>query len=804
MLRNYLLIAWRNLRRHKGFSAINIFGLAIGIAACLLILQYVRFELSYDDFHAKADRVYRVRQDRYNDGKLSTQWAAGAYAVGNSFKDAFAEIEAYVKVRADEAMVITRGAERFKVERTFHAGSQFFNVFSYPLLAGDPRTALVEPNTVVISKALADKYFNGQDPLGQTLRFNEKLDYRVTGVFKELPPNTHLKFDVLISFATFEAMVGPDNSPDKAWQWDGCMTYLLLRPGANPQALEGKFPKVVDQLAGADLKKYNSAAVYLLQPLQDIHLYSHYMMEAEANGDGNAVYLLLGIAFFIVVIAWVNYVNLATARAVNRAKEVGIRKVVGSDRGQLIKQFLFESALLNALAVGLALVLVLAALPFFNGLSGQQMGFSLLGSGAFWGALAALYVTGTLLSGLYPAFVLSSFMPVTVLKGKLSTSRRGVVLRQSLVVFQFAASLFLLVGTFTVFRQIQFMRSQGLGVQIDQTLVINSLIVRDSTFLTRLGSFKDEMRQLPGVRQIAVSTSIPGQAAGWNAGGIRLKGTDEAQGKQYRVIGMDYDFLDAYGIKLLAGRKFSKAYGTDPKAVIFNKLAAQQLGFDKPEEALGKEIEFWGEQYTIIGVSDNHHQQSLREAYEPLIFRMIPDASGYFSVKLGTGQLAGTIAGLQKGWNAFFPGNPFEYFFLDDHFDAQYQADRRFGQVFGLFTGLAILVACLGLFGLASFTTMQRTKEIGVRKVLGASVQQILQLLYKDFALLVVLAFVVAVPVSWYATNRWLQTYAFRIETEWWLYALPFGLVLLVALLTVSYQTLKAALANPVTSLRSE
>jgi putative ABC transport system permease protein len=804
MLRNYLLIAWRNLRRHKGFSAINIFGLAIGIAACLLILQYVRFELSYDDFHAKAERVYRVRQDRYNDGKLSTQWAAGAYAAGNSFKSAFGEIEAYVKLRTNGPMVITRGAERFKVEKPFHAGAQFFNVFSYPLLSGDPRTALNEPNTVVLSEAIARQFFPGQDPLGKTLRFDEKFDYRITGVFRELPANTHLKFDVLISFATFEAMLGPDNSTDKAWQWDGCLTYLLLRPGTDPKLLEAKFPKVVDQLAGEEHKQYNSAAIYLLQPLRDIHLYSHYMGEAEANGDGNAVYLLLGIAFFIVVIAWVNYVNLATARAINRAKEVGIRKVVGSNRQQLVKQFLFESALLNALAVGLALVLVVVALPFFNRLSGQQMGFSLLSSAVFWGSLVALYVTGTLLSGLYPAFVLSSFMPVTVLKGKLSSSRRGVVLRQSLVVFQFAASLFLLVGTFTVFRQIQFMRSQNLGIQIDQTLVINSLIVRDSTFLTQLDAFKDEMRRLPGVRKIAVSTSIPGEPAGWNAGGIRLKGTDEAQGKQYRVIGMDYDYLDAYGLKLLTGRKFSKAYGTDPQSVIFNKMAVQQLGFDKPEEAIGKEIEFWGKQYTIIGVADNYHQQSLREAYEPLIFRLIPDASNYFSVKVETGQLPATMAGLQKGWNAFFPGNPFEYFFLDDHFDAQYQADRRFGQVFGLFTGLAILVACLGLFGLASFTTMQRTKEIGVRKVLGASVRQILQLLYKDFAVLVVLAFVVAVPVSWYATHRWLQTYAFRIEPEWWLYALPFGLVLLVALLTVSYQTLKAALANPVNSLRSE
>jgi putative ABC transport system permease protein len=317
-------------------------------------------------------------------------------------------------------------------------------------------------------------------------------------------------------------------------------------------------------------------------------------------------------------------------------------------------------------------------------------------------------------------------------------------------------------------------------------------------------AFKEEMLRLPGIQKMAVSTSIPGDAVGWNAGGIRLKSQDEKDAKQYRVIGGDYDYLDTYGMKLVAGRKFSKAYGTDPKTVIFNKMAVQQLGFNKPEEALDQVIEFWGEQYKIIGVIDNYHQQSLREAYEPLIFRLIPDLAGPISVKVGPGQLSGTIANIQAGWNRFFPGNPFEYFFLDEHFNEQYKADQRFGQVFGLFTGLAILVACLGLFGLASFATVQRTKEIGVRKVLGASVSQILQLLYKDFALLVVIGFVISVPIAWYVTHQWLQGYAFRTEPEWWLFVLPFAVVLLIALLTVSFQTLKAALANPVTSLRAE
>jgi putative ABC transport system permease protein len=587
--------------------------------------------------------------------------------------------------------------------------------------------------------------------------------------------------------------------------WDGSLSYLLLKAGTDPKALQAKFPAYIQKTIGEELKKYDAGAVYNLQSLPDIHLYSHFMGEVEPNGDGNAVYLLLGIAFFIVVIAWVNYINLATARAINRAKEVGIRKVAGSFRGQLIRQFLLESALLNALAVGVALILVVIALPFFNKLSGQELSFSLLLSPSFWLALLGLFVIGAFLSGLYPAFVLSGFMPVTVLKGKMSSSHRGVFLRKSLVVFQFAASLFLLIGTFTVFRQIQFMRDQKLGINIDQTLVIQPPIVRvDSTFQTTMTAFKEEMLRFPGIQKMAVSTSIPGDAVGWNAGGIRLKSQDEKDAKQYRVIGGDYDYLDTYGMKLVAGRKFSKAYGTDPKTVIFNKMAVQQLGFNKPEEALDQVIEFWGEQYKIIGVIDNYHQQSLREAYEPLIFRLIPDLAGPISVKVGTGQLSGTIANIQAGWNRFFPGNPFEYFFLDEHFNEQYKADQRFGQVFGLFTGLAILVACLGLFGLASFATVQRTKEIGVRKVLGASVSQILQLLYKDFALLVVIGFVISVPIAWYVTHQWLQGYAFRTEPEWWLFVLPFAVVLLIALLTVSFQTLKAALANPVTSLRAE
>ncbi|SDK00964.1 putative ABC transport system permease protein [Catalinimonas alkaloidigena] len=807
MLKSYFLVAVRSLLKQRFYSLINLFGLAIGIACCLLILQYVRYELSYDDFHTKKENLYRVQQDRYDKGELSTQWAAGAYAVGNSFKDAFPEVEEYVKVVPTGSLVVGYGEDKLKVEKIYFASSAFFEVFSYPLVQGNPATALTEPNTVVLSASTARNIFGDEDPLGKTVRLNEEVDAKVTGVYADLPANTHLKFDMLRSYATFVQQVGPDNNPDEAWMWDGCMTYLLLQPGTDPKALEAKFSDYVEANIGEDLAQYDADAVYLLQPLPDIHLYSHYMMEAEPNGDGTATYLLLGIAFFIIIIAWVNYINLATARAMNRAKEVGIRKSVGSLRSQLIQQFLMESAVLNALAVVLAILLVVVALPAFNRISGQELSFSLLSTPLFWVSLLALYLVGAFLSGLYPAFVLSAFNPATVLKGSMKTSHRGNRLRQGLVVLQFAASLFLLIGTLAVFRQISFMRDQDLGINIDQTLVIQAPIIRsrqDSIYVGDKQAFKQEMLRYPAIRSITASSAVPGGAVGWNAGGIRLKGQDASDSKQYRVIAVDYDFLDAYGLKLLAGRKFGEEYGNDPGTVVFSRTGVQQLGFDNPDDALNKEIEFWGATYTVVGVVDDFHQESLRETYEPLIFRCIPGVHGAFSVKVATSNLQETIAHLHAGWDQIFPGNPFEYYFLDDHFDAQYRADQRFGQVFGVFTGLAIFVACLGLFGLASFTTAQRTKEIGVRKVLGASVPQILQLLYRDFVKLVLVAFVLAVPLAYFAMHQWLQHFAFRIGISWWLFALPCVLVVLIAILTVSFQSIKAAVANPVHSLRSE
>ena len=791
--------------RQKSYSGINIIGLAIGIAACLLILQYVAFEVSYENFHSNKDRIYRVQQDRFDNGKLSTQWVGGAYAVGNSFKDAIPEVEDYVKLVPRDAVIAEVNNQPVKISKVFYATNSFFSIFTYPLVAGDNKTALTEPFTAAISETTARTLYGTTNAVGKRLTLNRRRDYTVTAVFKDAPANTQLKPDVLLSYASFIKIVGPDNNPETAWTWDGCLTYLLLKKGTDPTIVEKKFVPVVEKFTAEEMKRFNAAVIYSLQPLTDIHLNSHFIGEPAPNGDGKTTYLLLGIAFFIAVIAWVNYINLATARAVNRAKEVGIRKTVGSQRKQLVIQFLSESALLNGFALVLAMVIVMIAIPGFNQLSGQHLSFSLFTKTSFWLGLLGLFLIGVFFSGLYPAFVLSAFKPIEVLKGKLIATTKGALLRKGLVVFQFAASLFLLIGTLAVYQQIQFMRKQSLGINIDQTLVVRPPgVLTDSTYAQNMSAFKDALIQQTGIRGVSISTSIPGQPVDWNAGGIKLVGTDESTQKQYRVIGMDHDYMKQYGIKLIAGRYFSKDFGTDDSAVIFNKRGFEQLGLDKPEDAIGKRIDFWGNRYTIVGVAEDFHQQSLREAIEPLIFRLIPGVRGYLSIKTPVSNAGETVKLVKSNWDRFFPGNIFEYFFLDDHFDQQYKADQRFGQVFGLFTLLAVLVACLGLFGLASFTTLQRTKEIGIRKVLGASVMRILKLLYQEFAILLAIAFVIAVPLSWLTISNWLQGYPFRINIEWFYFMVPFAAILIVALLTVSFQSIKAAIANPVKSLRTE
>ncbi|XWW43857.1 ABC transporter permease [Fibrella sp. USSR17] len=805
MLRNYLKIAFRNLLRNKGFAFINITGLAVGMAATLLIFQYVNVERSYDRFHEKADRIFRVKAERYEKGVLSTDWAGGPFAVGNQLADAFQEIDNYTKVYMRDNLFLEANDRKVTVEKGAFVTESFFNVFSYSLLTGNPKTALAEPNTGVISTSLAKRLFGAKSPVGQTIRIEREFPVKITGVYQDFPQNTHLKADYLLSFSTFQRLVNPKNEPDKvlanAWNWDGCLTYIVLKQGVDPQKLDAKFPAFLAKKDLIDTKK-ESGLVLHLQALPDIHLYSHLMFEAGANGDGNSVYILLCVAFFIIAIAWINYINLATARAVGRAKEVGVRKAVGSFRSQLISQFMVESALLNFIAVVAAFLLIVAAIPLFNAFTDQQLTHAFVVSAPFWLSLGIMYCIGTFLSGAYPAFVLSEFNPVAVLKSGIKVFRKDVFLRKSLVVVQFSASIFLLIGTITVFRQLQYMRSQNLGVDIGQTLIL-SRPSNDSTRIGRTKAFKELLLQQATIKSVTVSGNIPGEKIEFNAGGIRLAGTPEAEGKQYRVIGVDYDFARAFGMKLIAGQNFDPKLGAKD-AVLFNRTGVRQLGFDSPEKALGKTIDFWGDKLKIVGVVDDFHQQSLREAYEPLILRLDPEVNGRLSIKLADSNPARAIAIVKQAWVQYFPDDIFDYSFLDERYDKQYRADERFGQVFSFFTLLAVLVACLGLLGLATFTAQQRTKEIGVRKVLGASVSSLIALLSKDFLKLVLIAIVLASPIAWYAMHRWLQDFAYKIDMDWWVFALAGTLAVGIALLTVSFQSVKAALMNPVKSLRSE
>ena len=801
MFQNYLKTALRNLVKHKVFSFITIFGLALGITACLLILQYVHFERSYDNFHEKGDRIYRVQQDRYDEGKLSTQWAAGAAGIGPAMLAEVPEVEAYAKLHKADG-VITYNEQKFREERLYFATDSFLTMFSYGVVRGKIEGALAEPNTAVITASTAKKYFGTEDPVGKTISHNREADYKITAVVQDVPLNTHLKFDVLFSFRTYVKLTSPD--AEIGFNWDGFYTYLLLKPGADKKVVEEKITRVAAKKNDPEGTSKHKTIELHLQPLQDIHLTSNFMAEAEVNGNGASVSFLLLIAIFIIVIAWVNYINLSTARALERAKEVGVRKVMGSYRGQLIRQFLFESFIINLLAVVLALVLVLLSLPLFNSLTGKSVSFSLLRDNAFWLAGCFIFISGTFLSGLYPAIVLSSFRPIEVLKGKLARSSHGALLRHALVVFQFAASFALVVGTYSVYRQLKFMENGELGVNIDQTLVLRGPNITDSTYARKLATFKTELLRLPGIQMMTVSSDVPGNKVGWNAGGIGLVGSDKVN--QYRVFAGDVDFTNTFGLKVLAGRSFSREFPSDTAAVLFNEAAVASLGFSKPEEAVNKQISFWGDVFTIVGVVSNHHQESLREAYDAYIYRMDPEADNYYSLKGGgnTANWEGIISATKQKWEAFFPGNPFEYFFLDEHFQKQYEADRQFGRTFALFAVLAIIVACLGLFGLVTFATSQRTKEIGIRKISGATTSNILMLLSKDFIKPILISFAIATPITYYLVSEWLQSYAFKINISAWMFVLPALVVLFIALLTINTKSLKIASANPAKSLRTE
>lgn len=800
MFSNYLKIAWRNLKRQKLFSFLNLFGLAIGMAACLLIIEYVQYERGYDSFHEKADRVYRVKQDRYSHGELSTEWAGGCAAVGFEARKEFPEVEAFATLtKRNDLLSVEEKHLRF--EDMFFATEEVFQVFSYRLIAGDPKTALQEPLTIVLPESTAKTLFGDEDPMGKTVLLSGEQSFIVTGIMENPPLQSHLHIDALISF---ETLVGWEESVETAWQWDGFLTYLLLSKDIDTKAFEQKLHDLAHEKDGEGMASYDSDMEFHLQPIEDIHLTSNYMAEAEANGDEDAVNMLALIAIFILLLAWINYINLSTARSIRRAKEVGLRKTTGASNGQLVSQFLLESLMLNLIAGIIALTLYQLFRPYLIEISGTPYAFSFWNHPYNWAVFAGILLIGSFFAGLYPAFVLSSFQPAKVLKGKMDAGRRGINIRKGLVIFQFAVSTFLVAGTLAVYQQITFMQSQDLGVELEQTVVVKGPIAVDSLYRGHQDVFHETLLRNPKISKVAASTLVPGDPTFTNAGGIRKWGQPESEGNTVAFFWVDHGFMDLYEIPVVAGRNFDAGHFVDSNTVILNVTAAALIGFESPEDAIGKEMNFWGDRVTVVGVVKDYHQKSLKYKSRPTVFRYWPYLTTYHSFKLNTSDLGSSLAFIEETFRQQFPNNPFEYFFADEYFAQQYASDQKFKQVFGSFSVLAILIACLGLFGLASYALSRRAKEMGIRKVLGASIPQLTVLISRDFILLVVVANVIALPLAAWGISYWLTNFPYQMSMQWTLFVIPFFLILFIALLTISSQTLKAANTNPVEALRSE
>jgi len=813
MFKNHLKIALRDLKKRKAYALLNILGLAIGLSCFLLIFEYVAHERSYDRFNALAGRIVRVRLDRYRSGELLWKSATVYPAIAPTMKKDFPEVEDFCRL-IDAELLFSNDERNVKFSETkgYFADPASLRMLGVNLLAGNPAAALRDPDQIVISEAMAKKYFGAEEPMGKRLTVRNPRgtwSYEVIGVFRDYPRNSHLIIDYLVSYATLGKIIraagDTTNATETSWGWYDFYSYVLLKPGADWKALEAKLPAFCDRYINSQefARNNNIRGELTLLLISDIHLYSNYNQEAEVNGNGRAVSFLFLIAFFIIGIAWINYINLTTARSMERAREIGVRKVLGALRLDLIRQFLIESVLLNIIALVVALLAVSELAPAFHQFIGRTevSGFSLPAN--YWLGVLSIFAAGALLAGLYPAFVLSGYQPVLVLKGIFKNRRNSQTLRQGLIVAQFAASVALIAGTMTVYRQVEFMRRQSLGANINQTLVLDAAAsFSDSLYQNAFQPFKNEALSINGVKNLTASSSVMGKEIYWTTGGRRL--VEDAGTITLYHLGVDYDFVPAYSLELKAGRNFSEDFATDNKTALLNELAVKQLGFESVESAVNQKIRRGRDTLTVMGVVANFHQQGLQKAIDPIIMLLRPDIRGYYSAKIQTADVQGTIAALQKVWEKHFPADPFSFFFLDELFDRQYRADMVFGKVFGAFAFLAVLIACFGLLGLSAYNVVQRTKEIGVRKVLGASVVSIAGLLSKDFVKLVLAANLVAWPAAYFVMNKWLQDFAYRIELGWWVFALAGGIALLIALLTVSTQAIKAALANPVEALRYE
>ncbi len=797
---NNFKLAFRYLVKHRSTSFINIFGLTVGIAAYLLLIQHISFEYSYEDFIDKKDRIYRVSLNQYHDnedGRISYNY----YGMAEAMVADIPEVESFVTFHGYRS-VLSHGDDKYLENNICYVDSNFFQLFSFPLLNGNPATALSRPDAIVISDAMATKYFGANDPIGQTIRQDNATELTVTGVI-QVPNNSHFRFDFLLNNKNF--VDRRYRQPNTLWNWSNFQVYVGLEPGALPEQVEGKLPGLIAQYKNPN-SGYKTEA--FLEALPEIHLHS--TVESRATyGRVRIVNALLAIAFFILLIAWINYVNLSTAEATERAKEVSIRKVVGARRSQLIGQFVSQSLLTNGIAFGLALLVLVFGQSIFAHIMGSPGKFHIAENRGMIALFALFFITGVLISGLYPALVISAFQPVVALKGKWMSKHSGSLARKGLSVFQFSASILLIAGTFALHRQIKFMQSRDLGFNPDQTLVIIGPRIRDSTYASKLLALRTEIKKHPSIDLFSVSSSVPGKGITANLGGIRRQGQQQKDGMLMSFIWVDAEFPETFEMEMVAGRTFKPDPEADNQAILLNESAVAEFGFESPEDAIGQFI-LWGRQNEeanrlyIVGVLKDYHHNSLREAKEAMVFVHSESHRDFFSMKVTTTDLEGTISHVQHHYQTFFQDNSFDYFFLDDAFNAQYGSDQRLSKILGLFGLLAVFIACLGLFGLASFTAIRKTKEIGIRKVLGASLGSIAFLFTKEFIGPIILANVIALPVAWYLITQWLESYAYAAPIGGILFIIPLILILVIALLTISFHTVKSILINPIHHLRYE
>jgi len=818
MLRNHLKLAWRNLTRRPGFSSINLLGLTAGLASAIVMMTYISYEWQFDRFHTQADRIYRVINDRFQEGELIQHGTITYSPVGPQMEEDFPEVVGHARVMMLGEQIITVGETPYDEEDLLFTDGKFLEVFDFPLLAGDPEQCLEEPQSIVLTQSVAERFFG--TPLhedwasfvGKEVFIGpQRGRFTITGVMEDVPAYSHLDFSMLVSFKTLKMIWGP--WVETSWRSSDFWHYVLLAEHATEEEVEAKLPAFSEQhFKGEEVS--GSEERFSLQPLTEAHLKSDFEYEIGRTSDGDVVNALFLVAIFVLLIAWINYINLTTTRAMERAKEVGVRKVLGAQRSALISQFMAEAVLFNGLAIGMAIILAELCLPLLSQYLKVSLSLASLAGDvglpvSLGLGLVGLSVLGTLLSGMYPAWVISGFQPITVLKGKLQHRNQGRWLRRGLVIFQFACAIGLVIATITVYQQVQFMQSQELGVNLEQTMVVEGpeLTPWDSTFIDRADQFLHALEGIPGVQAAATSSRVPGNRLG-RVFGIEATSIPGEESLAARQFGANHRFLETYQIPLVTGRNFTPSdhhfRWNNLSSILINMHMVERLGLEHAEDAIGKSLHFWSKDWKVVGVFGNFHQVSLQYPIESMIILPTYSTDGQYSLHLQGELQQAQLAQIKETYEEFFPGNLFEYSFVEDRFRAQYLSEKQMGELFGGFAGLALLIGCLGLFGLASYTTLQRSKEIGVRKVLGASMKDLVFLLGREWSILLLVAIIIGTPIVWWGLQGWLDGYAFRVSIQPGWIILAAAVVCLCAGLAVGMQTLKTIRMNPAEVLQDE